>query len=60
MTSWRPAILYLAKRAGLSLVQLLNLKRMNLSTCKCALAETERQTPKYGLLLPEELVTDGD
>jgi Transcriptional regulator, AbiEi antitoxin, Type IV TA system/Transcriptional regulator, AbiEi antitoxin N-terminal domain len=52
--------LYLAERAGLSLVQHLDLNRIDLGTGKRAITETGRLTPKYGLLLPEELVTDGD
>ena len=52
--------LYLAERAGLNLVQHLDLDRIDLGNGKRAISETGRLTPKYGLLLPEELVTDGD
>jgi hypothetical protein len=52
--------LYLAERDGLSLVKYLDLNRIDLGTGKRAITETGRLTPKYALLLPEELVTDGD
>lgn len=51
--------LHLAERAGLSLVQKLDLGRIDLGTGKRAITETGRLAPKYGLLLPEELVSNG-
>ena len=52
--------LYLAERAGLSLIQKLDLSRIDLGTGKRAITETGRLTPKYELLLPEELVSNGN
>jgi hypothetical protein len=52
--------LYLAERAGLSLVKHLDLNRIDLGTGKRAITDTGRLTPKYGLLLPEDLVTHGN
>lgn len=51
--------LYLAERAGLSLVQHLDTSQFDLGTGKRAISESGRLTSRYGLLLPEELVTDG-
>lgn len=52
--------LYLAERAGLRLVGHLDLSRINLGTGKRAITASGRLAPKYGLLMPEELVSNGD
>lgn len=52
--------LYLAERAGLPIVRHLDLSRIELGSGKRAITERGRLTPKYDLLLPEELVGDGD
>lgn len=50
--------LYLAERAGLPLVNSLDLSRIDLGKGKRAITKTGRLTSKYDLLLPEELVSN--
>lgn len=52
--------LYLAERAGLRVVGHLDLSRIELGAGKRAVTAKGRLTPKYDLLLPEELVSNGD
>lgn len=52
--------LYLAERAGLRVIQHLDLSRIKIGTGKRAISESGRLTSRYGLLLPEELVADGN
>lgn len=51
--------LYFAERSQLSLVDKLDLTRIELGTGKRAITKTGRLTAKYDLLLPDELVADG-